>query len=157
MNQGSFLYSSKASLCAEKDTCCHCQPRSSWTIMSSVKAIKLASGSMPQLGFGTWRSEPGKVKTAVQVAITAGYRHIDAAWIYGNEAEVGSGIADSLKEHNLERSSLWVTSKLWNNFHEPKHVRAACEETLRSLRLDYLDLYLSMFCSRSQVMSSCSY
>lgn len=111
--------------------------------MSSVKAIKLASGSMPQLGFGTWRSEPGKVKAAVQVAIASGYRHIDAAWIYGNEAEVGAGISESLKEHGLDRSSLWVTSKLWNNFHDPKHVRAACEESLRSLRLDYLDLYLS--------------
>lgn len=120
-------------------------------IMSSVKMIKLASGSMPQLGFGTWRSEPGKVKTAVQVAIAAGYRHIDAAWIYGNEAEVGAGISESLKEHGLDRSSLWVTSKLWNNFHEPKHVRAACEETLKSLKLDYLDLYLSTSrpCSQS--------
>lgn len=84
--------------------------------MAGVKMIKLASGSMPQLGFGTWRSEPGKVKKAVEVAIAAGYRHIDAAWIYGNEAEVGAGIASSLKQHNLAREDLWVTSKLWSKY-----------------------------------------
>ena len=83
--------------------------------MSSVRMIKLASGSsMPQLGFGTWRSEPGKVQKAVEVAIAAGYRHIDAAWIYGNEVEVGNGIGNAMRQHNLKREDLWITSKLWS-------------------------------------------
>lgn len=87
--------------------------------MAGVKMIKLATGSMPQLGFGTWRSEPGKVKKAVEVAIGAGYRHIDAAWIYGNENEVGEGMQSAMKEHGLERKDVFVTSKLWSTFQHP--------------------------------------
>lgn len=82
--------------------------------MASVKMIKLASGSMPQLGLGTWRSDTGLVKKAVEVAIATGYRHIDAAWIYGNEREVGDGLSTAMAAHNLKREDVFVTSKLWS-------------------------------------------
>ncbi len=75
-------------------------------------------------------------------AIKSGYRHIDCAWIYGNEVEVAEGIAEGLKHAGLKREDLWVTSKLWNTFHQPEHVRPALEESLKALRLEYLDLYL---------------
>ena len=81
----------------------------------------------------------------VQTAIRAGYRHLDCACDYGNEAEAGAGIATALREGLCRREDLWVTSKLWNTYHEPKHVRAACERSLRDLKLDVLDLYLVHF------------
>eukprot|EP01041_Mallomonas_annulata_P035502 gene35502-58468_t len=83
--------------------------------------------------------------TIVQDAIRAGYRHLDCACDYGNEAEVGEGLAAALSAGLCRREDLWVTSKLWNTYHEPQHVRAACERSLRDLRLDYLDLYLIHF------------
>ena len=64
--------------------------------------------AMPVLGFGTWQSEKGVVGDAVKQAIAAGYRHIDAAAIYGNEAEVGKGIKDS----GVNRDEIWITSKV---------------------------------------------
>jgi D-xylose reductase len=81
----------------------------------------------------------------VQAAIGAGYRHLDCACDYGNEREVGAGIAAALRAGLCRRDELWVTSKLWNTYHEPKHVRAACERSLKDLGLDVLDLYLVHF------------
>lgn len=71
--------------------------------------------SIPPLGFGTWNIEKGKTAEAVSFAIQTGYRHIDCAAVYGNEKEVGQGIADGLKKANIHRSDIWVTSKLWND------------------------------------------
>lgn len=97
---------------------------------------------MPALGLGTWKSKPGEVYDAVRAAIEIGYRHLDCAWIYGNEHEVGRAIEDAIDAGEVERDELWVTSKLWNDAHLPEHVEPAIEETLDNLRLDYLDLYL---------------
>ena len=63
----------------------------------------------------------------------------------GNESEVGEGIARAIQSGNVTREELWVTSKLWNTYHEPQHVRSACKKTLNDLRLEYLDLYLIHF------------
>jgi len=74
-----------------------------------------------------------------------GYRHLDCACDYGNEAEVGQGIRRAIDEGLVTREELWVTSKLWNTYHAREHVQPACERTLSDLGLDYVDLYLVHF------------
>mgnify|MGYP001183610509 CR=1 FL=1 len=97
---------------------------------------------IPIIGLGTWKSKPGQVYTAVKEAITAGYRHIDCAPAYDNESEVGAAIGEMIKAGTITRENLWVTSKLWNNAHQPDQVLPALLKTLHDLRLDYLDLFL---------------
>ena len=71
--------------------------------------------SIPALGFGTWNLDKSNASEVVSVAIQTGYRHLDCAAIYGNEKEVGNGIKDGLEATRLHRSSVWITSKLWND------------------------------------------
>jgi alcohol dehydrogenase (NADP+) len=97
---------------------------------------------VPLLGLGTWKSEPGDVYKAVREAIRIGYRHIDCASLYGNEAEVGHALRDAVRDGNVTRKDLWITSKLWSNAHGQKNVEPALRKTLSDLGLDYLDLYL---------------
>ncbi|KAF4266493.1 hypothetical protein LV164_006158 [Aspergillus fumigatus] len=94
--------------------------------------------SIPAIGLGTWQSKPNEVKEAVCTALKAGYRHIDAAAVYGNEKEVGEGI----KLSGVPREEIFITSKLWNTHHEPEHVEGALDQTLRDLQVDYINLYL---------------
>lgn len=105
----------------------------------------LASGArMPAIGLGTFGSDrvaPAEVAAAVRGAAEVGYRHFDCAAVYGNEADIGQALADVIAS-GIPRDALWVTSKLWNDRHAPADVRPAFEQSLRDLRLDYLDLYL---------------
>ena len=78
---------------------------------------------------------------AVEYALKIGYRHIDAARVYGNEKEVGMGIAAAIKA-GIKREDIFVTSKLWNTAHDPKHVLPQLKQSLTDLGLDYVDLYL---------------
>ncbi|PXF49745.1 NAD(P)H-dependent D-xylose reductase I,II [Gracilariopsis chorda] len=103
------------------------------------------SAKFPQLGLGTWKAPKGVASKIVAKAIELGYRAIDCACDYGNEQEVGEGIRNGLKAAQLDRESLFVTSKLWNTYHKPEHVRPACMKTLSDLGLDYLDLYMIHF------------
>ena len=82
----------------------------------------LSFDSIPALGFGTWRLDKSNASEAVSVALQTGYRHVDCAAIYGNEKEVGKGIKDGLETIGLDRSSVWITSKLWND----QYVLLAC-------------------------------
>lgn len=91
---------------------------------------------IPAIGLGTWQSKPHEVQTAVEAALKAGYRHIDTASAYGNEAEVGAGI----KASGVARDQIWLTTKLFNNDH--KRVAAALDDSLAKLGVDYVDLYL---------------
>ena len=70
---------------------------------------------IPALGFGTWNLDKSNASDAVSVALKTGYRHLDCAAIYGNEKEVGNGIKQGLEAIGLDRSSVWITSKLWND------------------------------------------
>ena len=94
--------------------------------------------SIPQIGFGTWQAEGNIATKAIIDAIEAGYKHIDTAWIYKNEKYVG----DAIKESEIERSNLFVTTKLWNDSHSYKQVYKSLERSLNLLQLDYIDLYL---------------
>lgn len=100
---------------------------------------------MPCFGLGTWLSFPGEVGASVRSAVECGYRLIDCASIYENEDEVGATLQDLFSSGSLARDDLWITSKLWNDCHEPADVRAACVRSLEDLRLDHLDLYLVHF------------
>ncbi|WP_030729737.1 aldo/keto reductase [Streptomyces sp. NRRL S-237] len=110
--------------------------------MNQVPAIKLNNGTlMPQLGYGVWQVPDAEAERAVGTALEAGYRSIDTAAIYGNEAGTGKAVAAS----GLAREELFVTTKLWNG---PKQkwgrdqVLRAFDDSLAKLRLDHVDLYL---------------
>lgn len=98
--------------------------------------------TMPVVGLGTWKSEPGDVYQAVIDAVEAGYRHIDCAPIYGNEREIGLALDHIFSAGIVHRHELFITSKLWNNAHRADQVLPALKSTLADLQLDYLDLYL---------------
>jgi len=101
------------------------------------KKFKLNTGAeIPAVGLGTWQSPPGQVREAVKVALQKGYRHIDTAFAYGNEKEVGQGIKDS----GVPRKDIWVTTKLDNPYH--KRVEEGITSSLKNLDMDYVDLYL---------------
>ncbi|KIW72759.1 hypothetical protein PV04_00934 [Phialophora macrospora] len=91
---------------------------------------------MPGVGLGTWQSKANEVREAVKVALQSSYRHIDTAYEYGNESEVGDGI----KASGVPREEIWVTTKLDNPFH--KRVQEGLAASLANLQLDYVDLFL---------------
>ena len=108
-------------------------------------SLRLPLGTVheiPALGFGTYRLPKEKAAGAVSYAIDCGFRHIDCAKVYGNQAEIGEGIAQALKKNNIRREDIFVTGKLWPTDQHPDRVEGAIRETLAQLRLDHLDLFL---------------
>lgn len=107
--------------------------------MALNRKITLNTGAeMPLVGLGTWLSKPDEVRKAVKYALETGYRHLDCAYVYRNEDEVGQGI----RESGVPRSEIFVTSKLWNTHHRKEYVKSAVKASLEALGLEYLDLYL---------------
>jgi 2,5-diketo-D-gluconate reductase A len=104
-----------------------------------IPDVTLNNGQqIPQLGFGVFLIEPQDTVAAVSAALEAGYRHIDTAEEYGNEKEVG----EAIRQSGLDRSEVFVTSKLNNDAHQPDDARQAFDESLKALGVDYLDLFL---------------
>jgi 2,5-diketo-D-gluconate reductase A len=107
--------------------------------MTLSPLIKLNDGhSIPQLGLGTWPLDDDQVAAAVVTAVEAGYRHIDTAVKYGNEEGVGNGILAS----GVERSEIFVTTKLDGQFQGQDRAVEGLEGSLRRMKLDYVDLLL---------------
>ncbi len=109
------------------------------------QVINVTGKQMPAVGLGLWKIDPDNVADAVYQSIKLGYRHLDSAADYGNEQQVGEGIARAIGDGLCRRAELWVTSKLWNTYHRQEHVEAACRRSLEDLGLDYVDLYLVHF------------
>ena len=107
--------------------------------MSAVPDIMLNNGNeIPQFGFGVFLVKPADTEAAVATALEVGYRHIDTAQGYGNEKEVGEAIARS----GLDRSDVYITTKLGNGAHRPDDARRAFDASLKALGSDYVDLFL---------------
>jgi 2,5-diketo-D-gluconate reductase A len=108
-------------------------------MVSAIPDIRLNDGrTIPQLGFGVFQVPPPDTRAAVETALRIGYRHIDTAQMYGNESGVGEAVAAS----GLDRSDVFITSKLNNGFHRPDDARRAFDNTLKALGSDYIDLFL---------------
>ncbi|KAJ3272441.1 hypothetical protein HDV01_005510 [Terramyces sp. JEL0728] len=100
-----------------------------------MRDLKLSNGNaFPAVGFGTYQGDNAPAGKAVELALEAGYKHFDCAAFYGNEKEIGDVLS------KVNRNTIFVTSKLWNDKHND--VQNACNQTLKDLQLDYLDLYL---------------
>jgi 2,5-diketo-D-gluconate reductase A len=107
--------------------------------VTKIPDIMLDNGQrIPQFGFGVFLVKPKDTEAAVTAALQAGYRHIDTAEMYGNEAEVGTAIAKS----GLDRAEVYVTTKLNNGHHRPDDARRAFDGSLKALGFDYVDLFL---------------
>lgn len=120
-------------------------------MLSLQSTIVLSSGAhMPRLGFGTYKSLPGEVEGAVQTALAAGYRSLDTASLYGNEASLG----EALRASGVDRDEVFVTTKVWNDEQGFDETRAALAGSLERMGLDHVDLYLVHWPRRATMEST---
>jgi 2,5-diketo-D-gluconate reductase A len=107
--------------------------------VTDIPEIMLNNGQrIPQFGFGVFLVKPEETAEAVTNALEAGYRHVDTAQMYGNEAEVG----EAIRKSGLSRDEVYVTTKLGNGAHRPDDARKAFDASLQALGFDYVDLFL---------------
>uniref|UniRef100_A0A8C3TB25 NADP-dependent oxidoreductase domain-containing protein n=2 Tax=Chelydra serpentina TaxID=8475 RepID=A0A8C3TB25_CHESE len=108
--------------------------------------MKMNDGQrIPVVGFGTYAPDTvpkSKCEEAVKVAIEVGYCHIDGAYLYENEEEVGRAIREKIADGTVKREDIFYTGKLWSTFNAPEMVQSALEKSLKSLQFDYIDLYI---------------
>lgn len=105
-------------------------------------ALNNGDGEIPALGFGTLVSDQSKTHLATKAAVEVGFRHLDCAERYRNEAEVGAALKELFAVGTVRREDLFITTKLWNNNHRPERVGRALQASLDRLGLDTVDLYL---------------
>ncbi|KAM7002571.1 aldose reductase-related protein 2 [Tautogolabrus adspersus] len=114
-----------------------------------ARTIELNDGTrMPVLGLGTWKSHHlprTSVQGAVEAAIAAGYRHIDTAYNYGNEVEIGKALRSKMQQGIIKREDMFIVSKLWLTHYAQEDIPLCLNKSLNDLKLDYLDLYLIHF------------
>jgi 2,5-diketo-D-gluconate reductase B len=108
------------------------------TIDASMRALEIQGTTVPKVGFGTWQIEGPECQEAVEDALAIGYRHIDTARAYGNEREVGRGLAAG----GVARKEFFLTTKIQREEYAPDDLRRAAEDSLRNLQVDCLDLLL---------------
>ncbi len=108
-------------------------------VTPEIPDITLNNGvDIPQLGFGVFQVDPADTRDTVRTAFEVGYRHIDTAEMYGNEV----GVGEAVRASGIDRSQIFVTSKLNNQYHSPSDALAAFDRTLADLDIGYLDLFL---------------
>ncbi|KAM3513234.1 hypothetical protein MY11210_003100 [Beauveria gryllotalpidicola] len=106
----------------------------------AATCFKLNTGKeIPSLGLGTWQSKPGEVQTAVSYALQNGYRLVDCAYCYGNEAEVGEGLKEAFAA-GVERKDVFIMTKVWATYNT--RVGECLDKSLKALGVDYVDMYL---------------
>ncbi|KAJ7997759.1 hypothetical protein DPEC_G00215460 [Dallia pectoralis] len=113
-----------------------------------VQTIELNDGTrMPLLGLGTWKSgrSSSVFQSAVEAAIAAGYRHIDTAYSYRNEVEIGKALRSKMQQGIIRRQDMYIVSKLWCTHHATQDIQVCLNKSLSDLQMDYVDLYLVHF------------
>jgi 2,5-diketo-D-gluconate reductase B len=106
--------------------------------------------NLPKLGLGTFRMQGDACRTAVESALSLGYRHLDTAEMYGNEEAIGAALAAS----KVARKQLHITTKVWNENLAPDAIRRAFDASLKKLRVDHVDLYLVHWPARNMNLSA---
>ncbi len=103
-----------------------------------MRTVQGGDAAIPALGLGTWALRGAEARDTVARALAEGWRHVDTARMYGNEAEVG----DALRAAATPRAEIFLTTKIWPDDHAPDRLRAAAEDSLRTLGVDHVDLML---------------
>ncbi|XP_048668572.1 aldo-keto reductase family 1 member C3-like isoform X7 [Marmota marmota marmota] len=126
---------------------------------SKHQYVELNDGHfIPRLGFGTYKPQEvpnSKTIEATKIAIEAGFRHIDCAYAYQVEEEVGLAIRSKIADGTVKREDIFYTSKLWSTFHRPELVQSCLEKSLKKLNFDYVDLYLIHSPMELKAMEKC--
>ncbi|XP_060135993.1 aldo-keto reductase family 1 member C3-like isoform X2 [Zootoca vivipara] len=114
--------------------------------LSKDRGITMNDGNkIPILGFGTYSPDAvqkSKCEEATKIAIEVGFRHIDGAYVYETEEQVGRAIRAKISDGTVKREDIFYTGKLWSTFHRPELVRKCLEESLKKLQFDYMDLFI---------------
>ncbi|CAF0952869.1 unnamed protein product [Adineta ricciae] len=111
--------------------------------MNSVGSLQMNNKvEIPRLALGTYATSNEEISNVIETALSVGYRHLDCAWIYGNEKGIGDGLTNQLKKGEIKRTDVFITGKLWCSFFKTERVRQQCIKSINDLQCQYLDLFL---------------